>query len=297
VEPYLLDLATAYEGLEMRAKARDRYREIAERFPASRDARTALVRAATLEAYLEDWKGCGEIADLIVARKDIDDVDRIVAYGARTLSLIEAPSPDVLKADRTILDGIDLAEKIHYGGEGALPVADAQLRFALGEVRRVKEERIRLDDVPLDDFIDRFNQRAQGAFDAQYAYADAVHSADPHWAVMASERVGEMYATVHRDLMAVPPPAEFKTDRDKQVFFAFMHIRFRAILEKGLAQIDDTIALAGRIHDESGWVAQAKHAKADMEGALNEEKAALAKLPFTEAEVTKEIAQMAAAAK
>jgi hypothetical protein len=100
---------------------------------------------------------------------------------------------------------------------------------------------------------------------------------------------------VHRDLMGIPPPPEFKTDRDKQVFFAFMHVRFRTILEKGLAQINDTIALAGRINDESGWVARAKQAKDDMERALDEEKADLAKMPFTEAEVEKEISQMAAA--
>jgi tetratricopeptide (TPR) repeat protein len=293
VEGYLLNLATAYEGLEQRAKARDRYREIAQRFPSTRDARTALVRAATLEAYLENWKGCGEIADLIFARTDVDDVDRIVAYGARTLSLIEVPEPDLIKADHTIIQGVDLAEQIHFGGGGTLPVALAQLRFALGEVRRVKEEQIHLDNVPLNDFIDRFNQRAQGAFDAQYAYAEAVHSEDPHWAVMASERVGEMYAKVHHDLMTVPPPAEFKTERDKQVFYAFMHIRFRAILQKGLAQMNDTIALADRIHDESGWVAQAKHAKADMEQALDDEQAELQKMPFTEAEVEREIAQMA----
>ena len=54
---YLLDLGLAEEGLGDCPHARDRYQELAQRFPASTDARTALLRIIAIDDYLEDWVG------------------------------------------------------------------------------------------------------------------------------------------------------------------------------------------------------------------------------------------------
>src|SRR5579859_1755112 len=50
-DEYLLDLAMAYEGIDDRAKARELYRRLAERYPDRPNARAALARTATLDAY------------------------------------------------------------------------------------------------------------------------------------------------------------------------------------------------------------------------------------------------------
>src|SRR5262249_17527803 len=51
----LYDLAAAYEGAGMREKARDRYHELATRYPQSANARGALQHVAFLHAQLEEW--------------------------------------------------------------------------------------------------------------------------------------------------------------------------------------------------------------------------------------------------
>ena len=163
-------------------------------------------------------------------------------------------------------------------------MAVAQLRFALGEVRRIRSERIQFDPLP-PDFLDALDQRCAGLLDAQAAYGQAVRSVDPHWAAMAGFRVGAMYRALHRDLMRVPPPASSKTEHQRQVFFAFMHVRYRILLEKGLRELEQTIALGERTSDTSEWIRRAREAKDAMQTALADEKAALAKMPFTEAEV------------
>ena len=104
---------------------------------------------------------------------------------------------------------------------------------------------------------------------------------------MAGYRVGAMYRGLHRDLMLIPPPATSKTERQRQIFYAFMHLRYRVLLEKGLREIEQTIALGERTSDASAWIARARDERAEMETALSDEKAQIARMPFTEEEVSK----------
>jgi hypothetical protein len=282
VAAYMFDLGLALEGLQARARARDTFLELAHRFPDEPKARGALVRAATLDAYLEDWPALASIGDALLGRGDLDDIDRIVGLGARGLARVELGQDGAASAD--ILDGLDLSDQLHYGARDVLPVAVAQLRFALGELRRVRSERIAFDPLPAD-FLDKLDERCAGLLEAQAAYAMAVRSIDPHWAAMAGFRVGAMYRALHHDLVRIPPPATSKTARQKQIFFAFMHVRYRVLLEKGLREMDQTIALGERTNDSSPWIERAREAKAEMDTALADEKTQLDRMPFTEAEI------------
>ncbi len=66
-----------------------------------------------------------------------------------------------------------------------------------------------------------------------------------------------------------------------------MHIRFRVLLEKGLRELEQTVALGERTSDASSWVTRARDALAEMKTALADEKAQIEKMPFTEDEVKK----------
>ncbi len=288
VEQALLDLGIALEGLGDREKARVRYRELVKRFPDGPSAKQALVREATVNAYLEDWPALGETGAALLARKDLDDVDRMLALGARGLSKIEA-GEDVA-ASKDVHDGLDLVDQLHYGAENRLPVAAAQLRFAQGEIRRVRSERIGF--VPVTpDFLVKIELRCQMLLEAQGSFADAIRSVDPVWAKMSGYRVGEMYRVLHKDLMAIPPTEQAKTEHDRQLFYAIMHVRYRALLDKGVEMMRRTLALAEKT-DDKAWVRRAEAAKKEMEDALVEERAQLARFPFTEAEVERALAIM-----
>lgn len=286
----LFDLALSLEGLGERAKARDTFLDLAQRFPEGPKARAALLRAAALDATLEDWTALAVIGETLLVRTDIEDLDRIVALGARGLAGVElgalSDSASDVHASEDIHEGLDLADQLHYGERDVLPVAVAQLRFALAELRRVRSERIQFDPVP-PDFLDKLDERCSGLLEAQAAYTQAVRSVDPHWATMSGYRVGAMYRALHRDLMRIPPPSTSKTERQRQIFYAFMHLRYRVLLEKGLREIDQTIALGERTSDSSTWIARARDEKTEMETALADEKAQIAAMPFTEQEVSK----------
>jgi tetratricopeptide (TPR) repeat protein len=279
---YAFDLGLALEGLGKRGEARDAFLELAHRFPDGPRARAALMRAASLDAYLEDWTALAAIGQALLTRGDLDDIDRIVALGARGLARVELGEDG--RASKDILDGLELADQLHYGARDVLPVAVAELRFALGELRRTRSERITFDPLPID-FTEKIEERAGGLLEAQAAYAMAVRSIDPHWAAMAGYRVGTMYRALHRDLMQIPPPPTSKTERQKQMFYAFMHMSYRILLEKGLRELEQTVALGERTADSSEWIQRARSAREEMRTALADERAQIDKMPFTEAEV------------
>jgi hypothetical protein len=286
---YLFNRGLALEGLEQRIEARNTFLDLAQRFPEGPKARTALLRAATLDAYIEDWTALAAIGEALLGRTDLEDIDRIVALGARGLAHVELGAD--MTASTDIHDGLDLADQLHYGERDVLPVAVAQLRFALGELRRVRAERITLDPLPAD-FLAKLDERCAGLLEAQAAYAMAVRSVDSHWAAMAGYRVGEMYRALHRDLVRIPPPTTSKTERQKQIFFAFMHVRYRVLLEKGLREMQQTVALGERTSDSSSWIQRARAAEGEMQTALLDEKAQIEKMPFTEEEVKEALTQL-----
>jgi tetratricopeptide (TPR) repeat protein len=285
----LLDLGMAYEGLDQREKARDRYHELASRFPNDPNARTALGNACEIHAYLEEWQPLVDTATALLARTDLGDVDRMTGLGARGLGQVELGKIDAAAKD--IEDGLDIVESTHYGALNRLPVPAAQLRFGLGELRRARSEQISLDHAGQDsiapDFIAKMDARCGLLLSAQSAYADAIRSVDPHWAAMAGYRVGEMYRKLHHDLMAIPPVAAAKTDRQKQLHYGMMHVRYRVLLEKGVEMMHRTLDLAAKTGDTSAWVKRAQAAKLEMDLALEDEKAQIARLPFTEEELQK----------
>ena len=282
----LLDLGLAYEGLDLREKARDRYHELAARFPNElrTRARRSLTNACAIHAYLEEWPALVDTATALLARADLDDVDRMTALGARGLGEVELGQTDT--AARDIEDGLDIVERDHYGALNRLPVPAAQLRFALGELRRARSELISLDP-PGNDFLAKMDSRCALLLSAQNAYADAIRSVDPHWAAMSGYRVGEMYRRLHHDLMQIPPVAAAKTERDKQLHFGMMHVRYRVLLEKGLEMMRRTLALADKTADTSAWVKRTEEAKGEMERAIEDEKSQIASLPFSEEELRK----------
>jgi tetratricopeptide (TPR) repeat protein len=287
----LYDLGLAYEGLGDREKARTRYREVSRRFPTDAIAKHALAREASLDAYLEDWVALGEVGATILARTDIDPAEKMLGLGARALARLQAK--DETGASRDIHDGLDLIDEHRYGMTGQLPVAAAMLKFANGELRRMRSEKISLNP-PGDDFLQKLEARCALLLEAQAAYADAIRSIDLHWAAMSGYRVGEMYRTLHHHLMLIPPTAsKAKTESDRQLFYAIMHVRYRVLLEKGVEMMKRTLALGDRIARETGtplasaWMKRAEAAKADMERAIEDEKAVIAKYPYTEEEVQK----------
>lgn len=291
--PALFDLALARESLGQREFARTHFRALARRFPAHALAVPALLRAIEHHAYMEEWDPLAESGAELLARPGLTPADRMLGLGARGLGRLEGGrATDEGAASRDIQDGLDLVEEHRVGDGGRLPLVAAMLRFGLGEVRRLRSERITFAPGPTDppgappaDFGARLEMRSAGLLSAQSAYQEAMHAQDPHWAAMAGYRVGAMYRALHRDVLAVPKPPQVRSEGDEQIFYAAMHLRYRVLLDKGLALMNATLSLAEQTKDSSAWIRRAEEARQELQAALDSERAVLATFPFTEAEM------------
>jgi tetratricopeptide (TPR) repeat protein len=278
----LYNAATAYEATGEPAVAADRYQDLVRRFPKDQSVRMAMVRLSRLYAYLERWSDLVAVGDSLLLRQDLTVIDTIQAHGARALGLAELRDLDA--ATRAIGRARDIVEQLRLGEYGIPPPELAQVRFALGELRRMASEEIVFVPLPRD-FAAELERRCQGLLDAQDAYMDAMRSLDAHWSAMAGYRIGQLYQQLHRDVMAIPPPAAANTPRKRELFEGAMRLRYRVLLEKGLKMMAGTVQLGERTGEDSAWVHRAENAKRDIELAFEEQKAVLARLPFSESEL------------
>ncbi len=279
----LVHAGLAYEGLGDKAKALARYDALRARFPRDELVKVALVRKSRVLVGLERWPEVVSNAEAMLGRADLTVAEAIEAEGAKGLGLTEAGSPD--KGLRAIERARDLMERHHIGEAGRVPQEVAQVFYALGEARRLRSETIKFDPPP-PRFGEVFEERAQGLLDAQAAYTDAMRTTEPIWATMAGYRVGEMYKTLHADVMVMKAPlVGAKTAKDRALFEGAVRLRYRVLLEKGLKMMDATLRMNERLGEESAWTAKARAAKADLEKAIAEQNAFLAKLPVSEADL------------
>jgi tetratricopeptide (TPR) repeat protein len=280
----LYQAGLCFEALGDREKALARFEQVATDYPKDPLQKLARLHATRVLNVLERWSEMIKLADEVLARADLSVAETVEAQGAKALALAE--KGDVEAAGRLVEDTRTLMEKHHLGESGRLSYEVAQVFFVLGEVRRLRSEKIVFDPLP-PNFGEAFEQRAQGLLDAQAAYTDTMRTTDVAWATMAGYRVGELYQELHRDVMAAKFPAVAKSAKDRQLFEGAMRLRYRILLEKGLKMMNSTVGMTDRMGEASVWSARAKAAKAEIEKSLAAENTAIAKLPISEADLKK----------
>jgi tetratricopeptide (TPR) repeat protein len=281
--PALFAAGEAHDNLGHHQAAIERYRAVVEKHPGHDLARSASLRCVRLLAYVEDFAWAGRFADRLLERKaELRPIEEVVAYGGKALALV-AEGDDV-RALSFVERGRDVVERNQLDLAGRLPRDLAQLYFALGEVYRIRGERIRFVPAPAN-LAATLEERCRLVLDAQRAYSDTWRAYDAHWSSMAGYRVGELYQRLHEDLMALEAPPSADTRSRKNLYEAAMRLRFEVLLEKARGMMEHTVAMAEREGEKSSWVERAREAKQRLELAEQAEKDALARLPYSKQEL------------
>jgi tetratricopeptide (TPR) repeat protein len=275
--------------------ALERYRAVADRHPGHGRARPAALRSVRLLTYLEDFAWAGRYADRLLVEPDLRPFEAVVAHGGKALSFVA--EGDDLRASTYIERGRDVVEREGLDLAGRLPVDLAPLYFALGEVHRLRSERIHFGSTTMAEFSVALEQRCQRILDAQRAYSDTWRAYDAHWSTLAGFRLGEMYKKLHEELMAAPPPASADTSFRKGLFEASMRLRFSVLLEKARSMLEHTVAMAEREKERSSWSDRAKEALLNIRTAELREREAIDKLGYARADLEQTLADLEKKAK
>ena len=272
----------SHEQAGNRESSLQRFEQVASRFPKHALARDALLRAIRLACFLERWRRCGEASELFMTRyPDRDYLESIVAHGGKALWRVS--EGDVDGASYNIEKARTLVEEHRLDAAGKIPRDVAQLYFALGEVRRLRAEKIRFNPLPAN-FPAVLEERCQLLLDSQSAYSDSMRAHDAHWSAMAGYRVGELYQKLHEDLMDVHQP-KADTDKKKQLFEGAMRLRYSILLDKALTMMEHTLSMAARTAEKSAWVDKATDATAKLKRAQKAENDAIDPLPYSRADL------------
>jgi hypothetical protein len=281
--PALFSAGDAHDNLGHHQAAIARYRAVVEKHPGHELSRESALRCVRLLAYIEDFAWAGRFADRLLERRaELRPIEEVVAYGGKALSLV-AEGDDV-RALSFVERGRDVIERNQLDQAGRVPRDLAQLYYALGEVFRLRGERVRFVPAPANLAV-TLEQRCRLVLDAQRAYSDTWRAYDAHWSSMAGFRVGELYHRLHEDLMELEAPAAADTTARQNLYEAAMRLRFEVLLEKARGMMEHTLAMAEREGETSSWVERAREARARIELAEKAEKEALARLPYTRAEL------------
>lgn len=280
--PSTVNRGIAHDGLGERDQALLRYQALLEHWPAHPLAKLARARMARDLSYLERWPSLLDTSNAILRSSGLSVLDAAEAHGFSALALSMQHRVD--EASRAVMKARDLIDAHRLGESAVLPGELAPVYFALGEVRRARSEALTFSPVP-PDFTDVLEKRCQGLLDAQNAYTETMRARDAHWSAMAGFRVGQLYEQLHRDLVGIEPPSNARSLKQKQLFEAAMRLRYRVLLEKGLRAMEGVVNMGERTGEPSVWIQRASEARDKLAQALSDEKAALAKMPFTEEEM------------
>lgn len=277
--PEALFLAGEARGLlGDRAGALERYEAVSNRYPAHPRARDAAVRAVRLLAYSEQWDWAGRYADRALEHaSELTPLQLVMAYAGKALASIA--SSDDVRAAVFVERGRDVVERRGLDLAGRLPPELAPLYFALGEVSRLRSERVMLEPTPR--FPALLETRCQLILDAQSAYSDAWRAYDSYWSTLAGYRLAEMYEKLHEDVMAMQPPSGADTQARRELYEGAMRLRYSVLLEKARGMMEHTLAMAERTGEKTPWVDKARTALATIREAEQAEQASLDRLPYS----------------
>ncbi len=258
------------------------YRRVHDAFPEVTFARSAGVRCVRLLVHLERVAEAAQLARGLVDVEGLGPLERVALIGA--LALDAAARGDDVGAQKFVARGRHIVDAHNFDGAGTIPRDLAPLFFALGEVRRLRAERLGFD-VSAEEFPARLEERCQLLLDAQSAYSDAMRAHDAHWSAMAGVRVGELYQKLHEDVMRVPAPATADTEERRALFEGAMRLRYSILLRKARTMLEHTLAMVQRTGQATPWADKAREARATILETIDQEEAALERLPHSRQEL------------
>lgn len=247
------------------------------------------VRVVRLLVYLERYDEARARA-LILDLGSLAELEQIAIYGALALGALESGS--LSEAESNISRARNLVDAGGFDRVGTPPLDVAALYFALGEVRRQRAAAIDFDPLP-SDFATALEQRCQLILDAQSAYSESMRSQDAHFSSMSGVRVGELYHSLHQDIVSIPSPAQAASQESQQLFEGAMRLRYSILLRKSLSMMQATVDLLERSEGQTRWREQAQGFLEEIRLARDQEESAIDALPYTRAQLQQVLDEMA----
>lgn len=279
--------ALAHEEAGEHEAAAQRFERVGAHFPDHGWAKDAELRAVRLWGFVEQWQRAAALGRRLLASGEPWSPSAEVAlHSACALARLE--QGDIEQAEYHVGKGRGIQSRAGLDRLDWIPRDAAQLYFALGELRRYHGSRLVFAPLPAD-FPEHFERRAQLLLDAQSAYLDVMRARDAHWSAKAGLRIGQLYQSLHEDVLRAPLPPDVP-QRRRRLFRDAVRLRYLVLLEKGVAVYRRTLNMAERTGEASPWVDEARARLQVLEKRLAAENASLDDSPHSREDLSRVLA-------
>ncbi|MCC6751023.1 MAG: hypothetical protein IT371_25425 [Deltaproteobacteria bacterium] len=261
----LYNAGLAWEGRGRFDRAAASYRQLVQRFGATKDALDAAFRLGGAYAELHNWRGSADTYAWVLARTDVTPSDRVEALSRKALAHFR------LREDLPCRAAAEAAMRLYRQSETGDPLATdffaAMAQYYLGALhhRSFREAKVSTGGGMGPD-LDR---KARLLISAQAGYIAAVKVKNLYWATAAGFQIGSLYREFYNAMMiSVPdfdPQAQKNARKAKipvadaraqlaQVYLEEVHKKISPLLEKAVRVFEKNVLVAERIGIRSAWI-------------------------------------------
>ncbi len=280
-----LEEIAKFETSERFEEALEFYEELIHRFPSH--VKFLLWKKLRLCIQLEQWSNLSQIATRLLDRIDLTHQERMGAQCALGLAQIEQGL--FSEAQNTIFPVRDWVEDHHIGETNVPPSEVGFMYLVLGEMRKHESEKFILQE---NGFLELFEKRCSHLLSAQDAFVNAMRSQDKWISSMAAFRMGELYFKLYKDIFTMDLSAKIHLKRDKMLFEAALHIKYKILLKKALYAMDSLISFEKKTEFISTWTAKAKKTRIELGEILSKEQKIYDEINYTEQDLQKALEKL-----
>lgn len=249
--------------------------------PSSAESDEIRVRMVRLLVFLERFRDAEQVAsELEPDGRPV--LELVILRAARALGLLEQDRDaeaelEIAKA-RSALDAAGLGQLVE------VPLDVAALEYARGELERSRAEKIRFDPLPTD-FAAALEERCRHILDAQGAYSEVMKAGSAQYSAMAGVRVGQLYQSLHADLVNMGRPLTADTSDKRMLFEGALRLRYAILLRKAAAMMESTVRMIERTGEGGAWAERARAALSEISQAERSEQALIDALPVSRSDI------------
>jgi TolA-binding protein len=265
----LYNCGLAYQGKKDWVTAIARFKQLADTYPATSDAKDALFQMGSSYAEAGNWPTSATLFAQLLDRRDLTADDRIEALARRGYAQFQLKDLDT--AERTFKSALWYFQTIEHEERLQTDFYLGLCKYHLGQIphERFRAVPLRLPEKQMS--ID-MEEKARLLLFAQRQYIETIKLGNALWASASGYQIGSLYEEFYDAFIRAPVPPELEGDghqEKREIYYEELRKRIRILLEKSVRTHEQNLLMLERLGVQNEWRDKSKLAFAKLQKMLD----------------------------
>lgn len=245
------NLGLCHERLGLVAEAAAIYDRLVAVYPGTPTVLDAMFRRGYCLEGLERWNEAVEQYEDILAIEDLSGPDTCEAMSR--IGCAHLAKGEVAQAEQALRLAVQYFLKQSQIERFENTFYAARAQFHLGEIYRDSFEAVAFttDEAQIREALE---EKLSHMVSARDAYVQTIKLGNYHWAAASGFQVGQLFRTLHDQVMTAPLPPELSTDELVEVYYEMLEEKVQPLLESAVSVWEKTLLMAERVGVSGEWV-------------------------------------------